>query len=163
MISSAALLLVLLAGDLVKGSNYAPEQVFYNQHSHTPNPFSAVATATNNNEKLSPSEFARFIIGRHSLPPTVIKITERFAVKVPYAQLIPVPHNVPYPFAVPISKPFPVEVPQLINLNQDDAQGSPSDAPHLPQSYGESTKAIDYAQNYREYGSQISQEVLPPY
>lgn len=114
------LLLLLLASDMVKGSNYLPEQVFYDQHSRTSNPFdmaaAAAATTINNGEKLTQTPFSRFIIGQHSLPPNIIKITERIAVKVPYAQLIPIPHNVPYPFAVPISRPFPVQVPQIINL-----------------------------------------------
>lgn len=162
---ACVLLLLTLASDLVKGSNYSPEQVFYDQHSRTSNPFNAAPA------KLTQSAFARYIIGQHSLPPNIIKITERVAVKVPYAQLIPVPHNVPYPYAVPISRPFPVEVPQLVDLNRDTPIESPGNIPDFPSAYGEGVKStFNDAQResptaydkYPNYDSEISQELLPP-
>lgn len=137
--------MLLLASDLVKGSNYWPQQVFYAQHSRTSDPFNTAA-ATTNGEQLSESAFRRFIIGQHSLPPNIIKITERVGVKVPYAQLIPVPHNVPYPFAVPISKPFSVEVPHLLNFNQDTPIDSPEAIPNSPYAYGDPTRTINEAE-----------------
>lgn len=161
--------MLLLASDLVKGSNYWPQQVFYAQHSRTSNPFKTAA-ATTNSEQRSQSAFRRFIIGQYSLPPNIIKITELVAVKVPYAQLIPVPHNVPYPFAVPISKPFPVEVPQLLNFNQDTPIDSPEAIRNLPHAYGEPTRTINEVEiksptthgKYQNPVSQISQQLLPP-
>lgn len=164
-LTACVLLLLALASNLVKGSNYSPEQVFYDQHSRTSNPFDAALA------KLTQSAFARFIIGQHTLPPKIIKITERVAVKVPYAQLIPVPHNVPYPYAVPISRPFPVEVPQVIDLNRNTAIESPENIPDFPSANGGAVKmtfndaqresAASY-DKYPNYGSEISQELLPP-
>lgn len=162
-------LLLLLASDSVKGSYYSPEQVFYDQHSRTSSPFGAAASTTNN-EKLAQSAFSRFIIGQHTLPPNIIKITERVAVKVPYAQLIPVPHNVPYPYAVPVARPFPIEVPQIVNLNQNTPIESLENAQNPPYGYDEPAQIFNDAQapsqatigNYGNYGSEISQELLPP-
>lgn len=164
------LLLVLLTSNLVKGSNYSPEQVFYNQHSRTTN------AAVTNNAKPSQSAFVRFIIGKHRLPPNIIKITERVAVKVPYAQLIPVPHNVPYPFPVPVARPFPVEVPQIINLNQDTPTQAPETLTEFSRTYDQPANTFNDApiatpttynnnddnNNYQNYGPEISPYLLPP-
>lgn len=174
MLCVVLLLLVLLTSDLVKGSNYSPEQVFYDQHSRTPN-----AAATINKAKPSQNAFARFIIGKHRLPPNIIKITERVAVKVPYAQLIPVPHNVPYPFPVPVARPFPVQVPQIINLNQDTPTEAPEIFPEFSRAYDQPANTFNDApiptpttyhhndnnndnNNYQNYGSEISPYLLPP-
>lgn len=165
----AVWLLLLFASDLVKGSNYSPEQVFYDQHSRTSSPFGAAASSMIN-EKLARSAFSRFIIGQHTLPPNIIKITERVAVKVPYAQLIPVPHNVPYPYAVPVARPFPIVVPQVVNLNQNTPIESSENAQNPLYGYGEPEQIFNDAQtpsqatfgNYGNYGSEISQELLPP-
>lgn len=157
-------LVLLFGSDLVKGGNYWHQQVFHDQHSRTPNPF-YTAAATINNEPLP-----RFIIGQYSLPPNIIKITERVAVRVPYAQFIPVPHNVPYPFAVPISKPFPVKVPQFINFNQDTPVELPETNPHWPHAYGETEKIMNEAEipsstshdKFQKPALQMAQQLLPP-
>lgn len=154
---------------MVKGSNYWPQQIFYDQHSRTSNPFN-IAAAMMNNEPLPERAFSRFIIGQYTLPPNIIKITERVAVKLPYAQFVPVPHNVPYPFAVPISKPFPVQVPQLINFNQDTPIELPETLPHLSHAYGRLTKTINEAEvtsptshdKFQNPASEIAQQLLPP-
>lgn len=161
-IVSLLLLLSLLASDLVKGSNYSPEQLFYDQHSRTSNPFNTAATINSNNKQPTQSAFSRFIIGQYTLPPNVIKITERIAVKVPYAQLIPVPHNVPFPFAVPISKPFPVEVPQF-NLN-DSTENSPHWPHHVDDQSVKSFENVPSTayDGHQNYGLEISRELLPP-
>lgn len=88
-------------------ANILPDQLFYDQHSYG-GPF--------NIDHQNPSNF---IIGKHTLPPDTIKITKTVAVKVPYAQLIPVPHNIPYPVPVPVSKPFPVEVPKIVYVKEE--------------------------------------------
>lgn len=58
------------------------------------------------------------IVGKHSLPPDMIKITRTVAIKVPYPQYISVPHNVPYPVPVAVPKPFAVEVPKIVHLRE---------------------------------------------
>lgn len=158
------LLLLLLTSSLVKGSNYWPEQVLYDQHSRTPNPFNAAATA--NNEKQAQDAFQRFIVGPHTLPPNVIKITERIAVKIPYAQFIPVPHNVPYPFAVPVSRPVPIEVPKIINLAQDTQTEIPPNLSDLIRAYDEPVKTFNDAQipsAPSNWPAEISQQLQPPF
>lgn len=55
-------------------------------------------------------------VGKHQLPPKVIRITKTVAVKVPVPYPVKVPYTVPYP--VPYAKPYPVHVPKYIKIKE---------------------------------------------
>lgn len=55
-------------------------------------------------------------VGKHHIPPKVIKITKTVAYKVPVPYPVKVPHGVPYP--VPVPKPYPVHVPKYIKIKE---------------------------------------------
>lgn len=76
-----------------------------------------------------------FQFSKQVLPPDVIRITKTVAIRVPYPKLIYVPHNIPYPVPYPISKPYPIEIPKIVDLQNEQTFSNSSDV--------ESTKTIE--------------------
>ena len=55
-------------------------------------------------------------VGKHQIPPKVIRIVKTVAVKVPVPYPVRVPHTIPYPVHVP--KPYPVHVPKIVHVEK---------------------------------------------
>lgn len=93
-------------------------------------------------------------VGKHQLPPKVIRITKTIAVKVPVPYPVKVPHGVPYPVHVP--KPYPVHVPKLVKVSEPVPVHIPKPVPYPVHIYHDdkNNNAASHEQQQQYYAGQ---------
>lgn len=89
-------------------------------------------------------------VGKHTLPPKIIRITKTVAVRVPVPYPVKVPHGVPYPVHVP--KPYPVQVQKLVRVSEPIPVHIPKPVPYPVHVYHNENAAKSGAQASGHFG-----------